>query len=287
MEHLRLTRATRALPCAAKPVQSARVASPLPITVSIVASNEAHNLPRCLDSVKGWVAEIIVVLNNTKDASEAVARERGATVLETDWIGFRDTKNWALRKSNQPWALCLDADEAVSTEMRRAIEAFFARGDHERFAAAEFARRSWFLNRWIRHGDWYPDRLLRLVKMGAGEWGDDPAHSRIVMSAGSVTRLGGDILHFPFPDLKTFMWKSVRQSDDFVQIQSARGRKWRLSETIFRPIWRFVRAYFLRLGFLDGFPGLYIAWSTSFVTFLRYSRLYEREKHLPPPASLD
>lgn len=262
------------------------MANPLPITVSIVASNEAHNLPRCLDSVKGWVAEIIVVLNNTKDDSAAVSRERGATVLETDWLGFRDTKNWALRRSNQPWALCLDADEAVSTAMRREIEAFFARGDDERFAAAEFARRSWFLNRWIRHGDWYPDRLLRLVKMGTGEWGDDPAHSRIVMTQGAVTRLGGDILHFPFPDLKTFMWKSVRQSDDFVQIQSARGRKWRLSETVLRPVWRFVRAYFLRLGFLDGFPGLYIAWSTSFVTFLRYSRLYERERHLPAPTDL-
>ncbi|MBA3850368.1 MAG: glycosyltransferase family 2 protein [Opitutus sp.] len=262
------------------------VPTPLPITVSIVASNEAHNLPRCLASVRGWVTDVVVVINHCTDRTADVAREHGAVVHETEWRGYRDTKNWALDRCTQPWALCLDADEAVSTGMRRAIEEFFARGDHERFAGAEFARRSWFLNRWIRHGDWYPDRLLRLVKMGAGEWGDDPAHSRIVMSGGAVSRLSGDLLHFPFPDMKTFMWKSVRQSDDFVQIQSARGRRWRLGETILRPIWRFVRAYLLRLGFLDGFPGLYIAWSTCFVTFLRYSRLYERERHRPPPVTL-
>jgi glycosyltransferase involved in cell wall biosynthesis len=258
------------------------VASPLPISVSIVASNEAHNLPRCLDSVRGWVAEIIVVLNNTTDASEALARERGATVLTTDWRGFRDTKNWALQKSTQPWLLCLDADEAVSPELRAAIARFFAAGDSGKFIAADFPRRSWFLNRWIRHGDWYPDHCQRLLKAGHGEWGGDPAHTHIV-ARGATTRLTGDLLHYPFPDLKTFMLKSVRQSDDFVQIQTARGRRWSLLETVTRPPWRFVRAYFLRAGFLDGFPGLFIAAATMFVTFLRYSRLYEVGLVSDPP----
>jgi glycosyltransferase involved in cell wall biosynthesis len=249
----------------------------LPISVSIVASNEAHNLPRCLDSVRGWVAEMVVVLNNTTDDSERLARERGAVVHTTAWLGFRDTKNWALKKSTQPWALCLDADEAVTPELRASIERFFTSGQSERFPAAESPRLSWFLNRWIRHGDWYPDHCLRLIRLGSGEWGGDPAHTHIVTS-GPVARLDGDLLHFPFPDLKTFMLKSVRQSDDFAHIQAERGRKWRLAETVLRPVWRFVRAYILRRGFLDGFPGLFIALATAFVTFLRYSRLYEGER---------
>ena len=146
--------------------------------------------------------------------------------------------------------------------------------------AAEAPRLSWFLNRWIRHGDWYPDRCLRLIRLGKGSWGGDPAHTHIV-TVGQAVRLSGNLLHYPFPDLKTFMLKSVRQSDDFARIQKERGRRWNLWATLFRPIWRGLRAYFFRAGFLDGFPGLYIAVATSFVTFLRYSRLYENERSIP------
>lgn len=256
--------------------------APLPVSVSIVASNEAHNLPRCLASVQGWVAEIIVVLNATTDASAAVARAHGATVLETEWRGFRDTKNWALAHATQPWILCLDADEAVSPELRAALAAWLDSPAAAAAAGAEFPRRAWFLNRWIRHGDWYPDRCLRLLRRGRGVWGGDPAHTRLVPD-GPIGRLRGDLLHFPFPDLKTFVQKSVRQSDDFVAIQSARGRRWRLGETLVRPPWRFLRGYVLRGGWRDGFPGLFIAAATMFVTLLRYSRLYEHARRRPPP----
>lgn len=242
----------------------------------IVASNEAHNLPRCLGSVQGWTAEIVLALNNTTDASAEIGRAHGAQVHELPWRGFRDSKNDALALATQPWILALDADEAVTPELRASIERFLSRANTAPEVAADFPRRSWFLNRWIWHGDWYPDRCLRLIKRGAGRWGGDPAHTHIVPD-GPTARLAGDLLHFPFPDLRTFIWKSVRQSDDFVEIQRARGRRWTLAESLFRPPWRFVRGYFLRRGFLDGYPGFFIAAATMFVTFLRYSRLYEAE----------
>jgi glycosyltransferase involved in cell wall biosynthesis len=139
------------------------VTSPLPISVVIVARNEAQTLPRCLASVQGWVAEILVVLNHTTDDSATVAARLGATVLQTEWRGFRDTKNWALDRAAQPWALCLDADEEVSPALQVAITAFFARGDRDAFAGARFPRKVWFIDRWITHGDWYPDLSLRLI----------------------------------------------------------------------------------------------------------------------------
>lgn len=256
---------------------------PLPVTVSIVARNEAANLPRCLASVQGWVTEIVLALNDTTDASAVIAEAHGARVLPAVWQGFRETKNWALRQGTQPWALCLDADEAVSPALREALHAFFTDGPATRYIGADFPRLSWFLNRWIRHGDWYPDHCLRLIKVGHGEWGGDPAHTFIVPT-GPVTRLRADLLHFPFPDLRTHGWKILRQSDDFAQIQTARGRRWRLPESLFRPAWRFIRGYFIRGGFLDGYPGFYIAAATAHATLLRYSRLYEAAHRTDPPS---
>ena len=94
---------------------------PLPLSVVIVAKNEAHNLPRCLGSVAGWTTETLVALNGTTDESEAVAQSFGATVHHLPWQGYRDTKNAALALGRSEWVLSLDADEWVSAELRREL----------------------------------------------------------------------------------------------------------------------------------------------------------------------
>ncbi len=248
--------------------------APLPISVVIVASNESRNLPRCLRSVAGWTDESVVVLNNTTDDSEAVATALGARVVHRPWEGFRGTKNAALALARNNWVLSLDADEEVSPALRDEIAGFFNSGAATRHAGADFPRKSWFMGRWIRHGDWYPDRCLRLLRRDQGRWGGDEAHTHIVLD-GPMARMRADLHHYSYGSLPEQVWKISRQSDDFVRNETARGRRWSLVHALFRPFWRFVRAYFLRLGFLDGYPGYYIAASTAFSTLLRYSRLYE------------
>jgi len=259
------------------------VASPLPISVVIVARNEAQTLPRCLASVQGWVTEILVVLNHTTDDSATVAARLGATVLQTEWRGFRDTKNWALAQAAQPWALCLDADEEVSPALQAAITAFFARGDRDAFAGARFPRKVWFIDRWITHGDWYPDLSLRLIHRDKARWGGDEFVHEKMECTGPVITLRGDLHHYSFPTLASHVAKINPFADLFVRQQQARGTGFSLGAALFRPGWRFFRAYVLKRGFLDGYPGLYIAWATAFSTFVRYSRLYEaahrREPH--------
>ena len=252
--------------------------APLPVSVVIVARNEAAHLTRCLASVQDWVAEIVVLLNETTDDSATIAAGHGARVVEAAWRGFRETKNLALDKAAQPWVLALDADEEVSAALRDEIIRFFSSGGGSaRFAGADFPRKSWFLGRWITHGDWYPDRCLRLFRTAAGRWGGDPAHTRVLVQ-GPVAHLRSDMHHYSYPMLTAQVWKMSRQSDDFLQHQSALGRRWSLGQAMVRPVWRFVRAYVLRGGFLDGYPGFYIAASTAFGTLLRYSRLYEAER---------
>ncbi|MFO1448049.1 MAG: glycosyltransferase family 2 protein [Opitutaceae bacterium] len=258
--------------------------SPLALSVVVVARNEARNLPRCLSSVHGWVAEIVVCLNETTDESPAIAARYQATVHNLMWQGFRDTKNAALALATHNWALCLDADEEVSPALRHEIEQFFASGASTRYSGARFPRKVWFIDRWITHGDWYPDLSLRLVNRDRGRWGGDAIVHEKMECDGEVVRLKGDLHHFSFPTLASHVAKINPFAELFVQQQQARGRRFYVGSTLFRSVWRFFRGYVLKRGFLDGYPGLYIAGANAFGVFVRYSRLYEAERCQPPPA---
>lgn len=258
-------------------------ASPLPVSVVIVAKNEAQNLPRCLASVQGWVTEIIVLLNDTTDDSAAIAKNFGATVYEETWHGYRDTKNLALDKASQTWALALDADEEVSPALRASFTAFFERKDYEKFSGTKFPRKVWFLDRWITHGDWYPDLSLRLFRRDRARWGGDAhVHEKIEIE-GPVATLRGDLHHYSFPTLASHVSKINLFAGLFVRQQLEKATTFSLPAAIIRPWWRFFRAYVIRLGFLDGFPGFYIACATSFSALVRYSSLYEHERRQDPP----
>jgi glycosyltransferase involved in cell wall biosynthesis len=247
-----------------------------------VARDEAQTLPRCLASVQGWVSDVVVALNNTTDDSETVARQHGAVVHRIPWQGFRDTKNAALLLAKQDWVLSLDADEEVSPELRRAITAFLARPDRDSFAGARFPRKVWFIDRWITHGDWYPDLSCRLFRRDRATWGGDKHVHEKIECNGPVATLQGDLHHYSFPTLASHIAKINPFADLFVRQQQERGVGFSLAAAIFRPFWRFIRAYVLRLGFLDGFPGFYIAWATAFGAFARYSRLLEEENRRNP-----
>ncbi len=255
----------------------------LQLSVVIVAKNEAHNLPRCLASVRGWTAETVVVLNNTTDASEQISRDHGATVHHTPWLGYRDTKNHALSLASNNWILSLDADEEVSPALRADLAVFFSRTDLTEISGAKFPRKVWFIDRWITHGDWYPDLSLRLFRRDRARWGGDAhVHEKIEIT-GPVATLRGDLHHYSFPTLSSHVAKINPFADLFLKQQLERGKTFSLAAALTRPWWRFFRAYILRRGFLDGFPGFYIATATAFSAFVRYSRLYENAGARPAP----
>lgn len=261
--------------------------SSLPLSIVIIAKNEAHNLPRCLASVQGWTAEIVVALNETTDQSEPIARGLGAHVHHLPWQGYRDTKNAAAALATQNWVLALDADEAVSDELRSSLLAFFARADRDQFAGAQFPRKVWFIDRWITHGDWYPDLSCRLFRRDRAKWGGGEFVHEKVECDGPVATLSGDLLHFSFPTLSSHVAKINPFADLFVREQQARRIRFGMIDPVMRPAWRFFRAYVMRRGFLDGFPGFYIAVATAFSVFVRYSRLYEEENKREPRTKTD
>ena len=251
----------------------------LPLSISIISLNEEKNLRRCLASVAGLASEIVILDSGSKDRTAEIAAEFGARFIHQEWLGYTAQKNRCLELCTQPWILNLDCDEEVSAELAASIRAFFERGEAEKHAGASMARRTWFLGRWIYHGDWYPDRKTRLFLREGSRWeadGGGQVHERLVV-AGSTTSLDGDLLHYSFQNIRHYLVKHVEYSGVFLSTQQAKQKRWSLLHTVFRPVWRFARAYFLRRGFLDGFPGLWIAVATAFFAFDRYARLYESE----------
>jgi glycosyltransferase involved in cell wall biosynthesis len=256
----------------------------LPISVCVISGAEAQRLGRTLESVAGWTSELVVVLNEgVKDGTEEIAASFGARIFRHPWQGFREQKNLALGYATQPWVLSLDADEVVSPELRESIGRFFC-GDQDRFAGASFARKVWFMGRWITHGDWYPDRVLRLFARERGQWAGSPEHCSVELRGPSAL-LAGDLLHYSNPDISSYVGKINYFADVYLERQLAGKERWSAAGTIFRAGWRFARSYFLRLGFLDGYPGFFIAASTAYSTLVRHSRLFEHSQPAHPPCA--
>jgi glycosyltransferase involved in cell wall biosynthesis len=249
---------------------------PLPISVCLISGAEARRIRGALESVSGWTRELIVVLNEeVADGTDRIAAEYGAQVNREPWKGHIAQKNSALDKATQPWVLCLDADEAVSPALRDEIRRVLAREDQSpRYAAFSLPRCNWFAGRWIRHGDWYPDRKVRLWRRGQARWGGTDPHDKAVVS-GRIGRLHQDLLHRSMESFDHLLQKTLAYTDEFARQARQKPRRVSLAELWVRPLWRFVRGYFLRLGFLDGWQGYSIAWLTAFYTFLRYAKVRE------------
>lgn len=247
-----------------------------PVSLAITSLNEESRIGKCLASAHGLVREIVVVDSGSTDGTVALAEAAGARIIHQTWLGHSAQKQVALDHCTQPWVLLLDCDEELSEELLSSIRKFFRNGDAEWFNGCRFNRKVCFLGRWITHGDWYPDTKLRLVRREKARMGGNAAHDTVLVE-GSVKHLRGDLLHDSFPTIQSYLNKIGPFADEFVMRQKEQGKHWTLSSNLLRPLWRFVRAYFLRLGFLDGFPGFWIAYSTSFAVFVRYSRKYEEE----------
>jgi glycosyltransferase involved in cell wall biosynthesis len=254
----------------------------LPISVCMISGAEAHRISLALASVAEWAAEIIVVLNEeVGDGTEEIASNHGAIVHRHEWQGFREQKNLVGSYASQPWILQLDADEEVSAELRDELFRFFE-GEQERFAGASFPRKVWFLGRWITHGDWYPDSVLRLYRRNAGHWGGSAEHCFVELK-GAEKKFSADLFHYSNPTITHYLQKFPYYANLYLQRQITAGERWSAPAAITRSLWRFVRAYFLRLGFLDGYPGFFIAFSTAYATLFRHTRLYEHRQPATPP----
>ena len=248
----------------------------LPVSVCMISGAEAQRIGRALESVSDRASEVIVVLNeDVHDGTDTLCEARGAKVFREPWKGYVAQKNSAAEKASCPWILSLDADEEVPPVLWAEIAAVI--GDPARnrpYAAFKFPRCSYYCGRWIRHGDWYPDRCIRLWKKGYAHWVGNGIHERLKVD-GCIGRLHHDLLHYTAETINHQIAKTVKYADVFAQRCLDQAKPVYFLDLLIRPSWRFVRGYVLRLGFMDGWQGFTIAWLTAFYTFLRYVRARE------------
>jgi len=251
---------------------------PIPVSVCIIAGNEAHRIGRALTSVAGWVREIIVVINEDgTDGTDRIAESHGARVFREPWKGYIRQKNSAAEKATQPWILGIDSDEAVSPALRdQLIQTVLGETSPPRFAAYEFPRCSRYFGAWIRYGDWYPDWSKRLWARGKARWVGDEPHDYLQVD-GSVARIRGDLEHYSMDSIEHQMRKTMKYADVFAIHCQQNGRTVKWSDLFFRPPIRFFRSYILKLGFLDGWRGYAVAVTAAFYTFLRYFKALQAQ----------
>jgi len=254
------------------------VASVSGLSACVITYNESDRIEACLRSVS-FCDELLVVDSHSTDDTRARAQALGARVIERDWPGYRSQKQFAVDAAQHDWVLCVDADERVSPALRAEIEALRQQG----FAGAagwSLPRITDYFGRFLRHGNAYPDRLVRLFDRRRGGWSGDEIHENTRVR-GRTARLHGHLEHYSYRSLGDHLARMQRYADLMAQALYARGRRCGLAPVLFNPQWRFVRGYLLRLGFLDGWRGLVFALIESSYVRRKYLGLYLRSRGLP------
>lgn len=246
------------------------------ISACITAGNEEKNIRRCLESVK-WADEIVVVDSHSKDRTAEISREYTDLVYQHSWQGYIGQKNLIKSMARGPWILFVDADEEISPELRDEILREFDEGTPRHYAGYEFPRMVWYLGRWIRHGDWYPDVKLRLFRKDLGRCGGREPHDRMIVQ-GAIKRLKGVMHHYTYNNIGDQLATLNKFSTISAQTHYEEGEVFAWSKLLLRPLLRFLRGYLLKLGVLDGLPGLVIAATTAYGVFIKYAKLWEIER---------
>ena len=229
-----------------------------PLSACIITLDEADRIDACLDSL-AFCDEIVVVDSGSSDDTRKRAAVKGARVLERAFDGYRAQKDFAVQSAAHDWVLCLDADERVTPALRASIEAARDAGFADA-AGYRFARCTEYFGAPLRHGNAYPDRVLRLFDRRRGGWrGDREIHEHASID-GKVGLLEGDLDHAAYRTLADQLARLERYACLMAEHMHARGRRAHVANLILNPWWRFVRGYVLRAGFLDGWRGLVYAW---------------------------
>lgn len=242
------------------------------LSVIVITKNEEHNIVDCLGSVR-WANEIVVVDSQSEDETAKLALQYSQKVYVKPWTGFAASKNFALQQCTGDWILWLDADERVTNALSEEIQALLKQ-DIRGIDGYEISRKAFFLGKWIKHCGWYPGYVIRLFRRESGQWSDKKVHEHLDLK-GATGRLNADLLHYTDPDLWHYFDKFNRYTTLAAEELAAKGERFRLSQLVVRPVWLFIRMYFVRFGFLDGMRGLILCVLSSCYVFTKYAKLWE------------
>ena len=218
--------------------------------------------------------EVVVVDSGSTDDTMEICRTWGARVLEHEWMGYVDQKQFAMEMAVGEWILNLDADEALSVESRAEILQAIQNAGPE-VNGFSMPRLSRYLNRWIRHGGWYPDRKVRLVRKGHARWVGDGLHERLEVT-GRIGELKHPLLHYVYRDISDQVKTINRFSSVTADQRGTAASGWYVLWGVVHALGKFLECAIWKMGILDGIPGLVIAMNSAFYVFLKHAKAWER-----------
>ncbi len=245
------------------------------LTVTVITRNEAANIEGALESVR-WADEIVVVDSHSADETVALAQKYNARIVIHDWAGYSAQRNYAAEIASNDWILALDADERVPPELAVEIQRIMREGSVH--GGYRMPRISYYLGRWIRGTDWYPDFQLRLYDRRVGRFNGKRVHESVELTFGRPGQLQHDLQHYPYRDISDHVTSIDHYTTLAAEEWFAEGRRTNAVEFAVHPPVAFLRNYVARRGFRDGAAGFLISILNSYYVFLKVLKLWELQR---------
>ena len=249
------------------------------ITTAIITFNEEKMILPCIESVKSFSDEILIVDSESTDSTVEIAEQSGAKVIVHKWEGHVKQKQFAVNSASNEWIFSLDADERASselidkiTEIKNNVKSI---GDYKAFYVN---RRNYYLNKWIKYGGWYPEKRIRFFHRNFAKWGGTDPHDKVIPIKKSIVGdLNLDIIHYPYKDLTHHLSTINKYSSIAAEQNYNKGKKVFFGQIIYKPVFKFSRDYFLKKGFLLGKVGFIHASMGAISVFMKYLKTYEKQ----------
>lgn len=248
-------------------------------SVAIITFNEEKNIKDCIESINDLSDEIIILDSYSTDKTLEIASQfSNVKIFTNEFIGHVEQKNKAIDLCSGKWVLSIDADERISSALKKEISDILKMENNE-VKGYKIPRLTFHLGKFIRHGGWYPLKRYRFFQKGYAKWTGENPHDFIEIQ-GLVKTLSGDIIHYSFKDL-THQVDTINKFSSIVgYTRYKKNVSYPIVKSLYKPVIKFLETYIFKLGFLDGYAGFVIAISSSYSTFLKFAKLYELNQGL-------
>jgi glycosyltransferase involved in cell wall biosynthesis len=239
------------------------------LSVTIITLNEERNIGRCIESVKQVADDIIVLDSGSTDNTIAICKQMGVRHMQATWENYSRARNIAAENAKYDWILALDADEALSAEL---ITSILKIKKSDEMAFCSFKRLTNYCGKWIHHCGWYPDIKIRFYDKTKTTY-EGIIHEYLNWLPEKIVTLEGNLLHYSYYTI----YEHVQQANRFTNLTASaafdRGEKSNTWYILFAPLIKFIKSYFLQLGFLDGYYGFVVCTISAHATFYKYVKL--------------
>lgn len=245
------------------------------ISAVIITYNEERNIERCLNSLSGVADEIIVVDSFSTDKTPDLCRKFDVNFVQHPFADFAAQKNFGNSLTENKFVLSVDADEALSESLRESIINWKTNSSTD---ALQINRLTNYCGKWIKHGGWYPDAKYRLFDKAKARWTGEKVHEYLEIDNDAVKgKLNGDLLHYSFYTIEQHLTTINKYSTLKAEINFEKGKKASLFKILFAPGFKFLKIYFLKGAFRDGWSGFVIAKNSAYSDFLKHAKLRQIE----------